>query len=163
MDHHRAALRLPHLRLRTTSKQTQLEDAGCTPSTINQPDWQSQRAPRSPLNLFVHTSQDGRSINTLPYSPPSLSPVSSDGGLNSPVGSTASSVGSYSTARSSLPKTPPALRRKISPTETSLREIRANQQRLQTKQSEDQLRQVYERQTMEYLYGDFASLDTLRE
>jgi hypothetical protein len=30
-------------------------------------------------------------------------------------------------------------------------------------QSEDQLRSVYERQTMEYLYGDFASLDGLQE
>jgi len=30
-------------------------------------------------------------------------------------------------------------------------------------QSEDQLRRIYERQTMEYLFSDFASLDGLQE
>jgi hypothetical protein len=76
--------------------------------------------------------------------------------LSSPTSSVASS-------RSSLPSAPPILRRKISPTGTSLREIRESQQLLQMKQSEDQLRELYERQTMEYLYGDYASLDGLRE
>lgn len=164
MDHCRPALRPPPLRLRISPAATQLEDTRCTLDALDRSDRKSQRIPRSPLDFNANTPQDGRSISSPPHSPPSFSPVSSHGGLTSPVGSIASSVGSYSTARSSLPRAPPTLRRKISPTETSLREIRASQQRLQMKQqSEDQLRQVYERQTMEYLYGDFACLDTLME
>ena len=165
MDHCRPALRPPPLRLRMSPAATRPEEARCTlDNTADHTVRQSQRIPRSPLDFNAYTAQDCRSISSLPHSPQSLSPVSSHGGLTSPVGSIASSVTSYSTARSSLPRAPPTLRRKISPTETSLREIRASQQRLQMKQqSEDQLRQVYERQTMEYLYGDFACLDTLME
>lgn len=165
MDHCRPAFRPPPLRLRINPAATQPEEARCTLiNTTDHSSRQSQRIPRSPLGSNAYTPQGGRSISSLPQSPSSLSPVSSHGGLTSPVGSIASSVGSYSTARSSLPRAPPTLRRKISPTETSLREIRASQQRLQMKQqSEDRLRQVYERQTMEYLYGDFACLDTLME
>lgn len=162
MDRCMPALHLPVLRLRTSPKE--LRGAHCArcdqAQTANHSCKQSQSPPGLPsLSFSAHSYQ---SISSLPRSPPSHSPVSSHGGLTSPTGSVASSS-KDATFKNSLPSAPPTLRRKISPTETSLREIRANQQRLQIKQSEDQLRQLYERQTMEYLYGDYASLDGLRE
>jgi hypothetical protein len=155
MDRYLPALRLPLFRLRTSPKE--LQDTHCARcdglSTTDHSCSQSEISPGVPsLSIAAH---DYPSISSLPRSPSSHSPVSSHGGLISPTGSEASSSRD-STSRKTL-------RRKITPTETSLREIRANQQRLQMKHSEDQLRQLYERQTMEYLYGDYASLDGLRE
>ena len=150
--------RLPGLRLRTSPKElqdTKTHSAryGGLP-TANHSPRQSQISPAIPsLKIYTHNYP---SISSPPRSPPSHSPVSSHGGLSSPTSSVASS-------KNSLPSAPPTLRRKISPTETSLREIRATQHRLQMKQSEDQLRELYERQTMEYLYGDYACFDGLRE
>lgn len=150
--------RLPVLRLRTGPKEhrhTETHSARYDELPLpNQPFKQSQISPDVPsLSILTHNYP---SISSPPRSPPSHSPVSSHGGLSSPTSSVASS-------KNSLPSAPPTLRRKISPTETSLREIRASQQLLQMKRSEDQLRELYERQTMEYLYGDYASLDGLRE
>ena len=154
--------RLPLLRLRTSPKE--LQDTHCARCdglpTANHSCRQSEISPGVPsLSIAAHNYP---SISSLPRSPSSQSPVGSHGRLSSPTSSVASSSRD-STFKNSLPSAPPTLRRKVSPTETSLREIRANQQRLQMKHSEDQLRQLYERQTMEYLYGDYASLDGLRE
>lgn len=57
----------------------------------------------------------------------------------------------------------PSLRRTRSPTETSLRDIWRHQASLQAKQSEDQLRTAYERQTLCYLDSTYACLDSLAE
>ena len=152
MARYMPALRLPALRtgpkeLQDTDTQRERYDGL---AIANHSRAQSQISPDSPsLSISTH---DYLGISSLPRSPASKSPVSSHGGLSSPT----SSVASSTTSRSRL-------RRKITPTETSLREIRASQQLLQMKQSEDQLRELYERQTMEYLYGDYASLDGLRE
>jgi hypothetical protein len=153
MDRSLPALRLPALRLRTSPKElqdTETHSASCDGlPTANHTSRQSQ----------IYSGVPSSNISTHNYSSTSSSPqspVSFHSCLSSPTSSVASS-------RSSLPSAPPTLRRKISPTETSLREIRASQQLLQMKQSEDQLRDLYERQTMEYLYGDYASLDGLRE
>ena len=150
--------RLPGLRLRTSPKELQHTETHSASNdglrTASQPRRQSQISPGGPsLSISTHNYP---SISSSPRSPPDHSPASFHSCLSSPTSSVASS-------RSSLPSAPPTLRRKISPTETSLREIRASQQLLQMKHSEDQLRELYERQTMEYLYGDFASLDGLRE
>ena len=150
--------RLPVLRLRTTPKELQDTETHSARYDVlpptNHSSRQNQISPGVPsLSIPTHNYS---SISSPPRSPPSHSPVSSHGGLSSPTSSVASS-------KNSLPSAPPTLRRKISPTETSLREIRASQQLLQMKRSEDQLRELYERQTMEYLYGDYASLDGLRE
>jgi hypothetical protein len=162
MDRYLPALRLPLLRLRTSPKE--LQDTHCARCdglpTANHSCKQSQISSDVTLSNSAHYNYP--SISSLPRSPSSHSPVSSHRVLSSPTGSEVSSSRD-STFRSSLPSAPPTLRRKISPTETSLREIRESQQRLQMKHSEDQLRQLYERQTMEYLYGDYASLDGLRE
>ena len=154
MDRYMSALRLPALRLRTNPKELQDTDTNNTHCdelhTANHSGTHSQMSPGDPsLSIFTHNYPN---ISSPPRSPSSHSPVSSHGGLSSPTSSVASSKNPRS-----------RLRRKITPTETSLREIRASQQRLQMKQSEDQLRELYERQTMEYLYGDYASLDGLRE
>lgn len=152
------ALRLPALRLRTSPKELHDTEAHSERydglPTANHPFRQSQISPGVP-SLTI-TTQNYRSVLSLPRSPPDHSPASFHSCSSSPTSSVASS-------QSSLRSAPPTLRRKISPTETSLREIRASQQLLQMKQSEDQLRELYERQTMEYLYGDYASLDGLRE
>jgi hypothetical protein len=158
MDHYMPALRLPALRLRTSPKELQDKDTHSASydglPTVNHSGAQSQISPGVP-SLRIST-QNCPSVSSLPRSPPDHSPASFHSCLSSPTSSVASS-------QSSLRSAPPILRRKISPTETSLREIRASQQLLQMKQSEDQLRELYERQTMEYLYGDYASLDGLRE
>lgn len=152
MARYMPALRLPALRtspkeLQGTERQRERYDGL---ATANHSGAQSRISPDSPsLSISAH---DYLGISSLPRSPASQSPVSAHGGLSSPTSSVASSRNSRS-----------RLRRKITPTETSLREIRASQQLLQMKQSEDQLRELYERQTMEYLYGDYASLDGLRE
>jgi hypothetical protein len=153
MDRYLPALRLPALRLRTSSKELQDTETHSAhydglPKTSHS-SRQSQISPDVPSSSI--SKHNYPSASSSPQSP-----VSFHSCLSSPTSSVASS-------RSSLPSAPPTLRRKISPTETSLREIRASQQLLQMKQSEDQLRDLYERQTMEYLYGDYASLDGLRE
>jgi hypothetical protein len=150
--------RLSGLRLRISPKELQGTETHSARydglPTNNHSSRQSQISPDVPsLSIPPYNYP---SISSPARSPPSHSPVSSHGGLSSPTSSVASS-------KNSLPSAPPTLRRKISPTETSLREIRASQQLLQMKRSEDQLRELYERQTMEYLYGDYASLDGLRE
>jgi len=152
------ALRLPALRLRTSPKELQDTDTHSARydglPTSDTSCRQSQICP-GVTSLRIST-QNYPSVSSLPRSPPDHLPASFRSCLSSPTSSVASS-------QSSLRSAPPTLRRKISPTETSLREIRASQQLLQMKQSEDQLRELYERQTMEYLYGDYASLDGLRE
>jgi hypothetical protein len=153
MDRYLPALRLPALRLRTSPKELQNIETHSAHydglPTINHSSRPSQISSDVPsLSISTHKYP---STSSSPQSP-----VSFHSCLSSPTSSVTSS-------RSSLPSAPPILRRKISPTETSLREIRASQQLLQMKQSEDQLRELYERQTMEYLYGDYASLDGLRE
>ena len=88
---------------------------------------------------------------------------------------------SYYTARTSgtttcrLPSPPditittngqPSLRRKTSPTATSLRELRLNHSRLsliRSKQSEEELQRAYESQIIAYLDGNYASLDRVEE
>lgn len=158
MDRYVPALRLPALRLRTNPKELQDTDTQSVRHdglpTANHASRQSQASPGVPP-LRIST-QNYPSVSSLPRSPPDHSPASFHSCLSSPTSSVASS-------QTSLRSAPPILRRKISPTETSLREIRASQQLLQMKQSEEQLRELYERQTMEYLYGDYASLDGLRE
>ncbi|KAK3073267.1 hypothetical protein LTR53_005317 [Teratosphaeriaceae sp. CCFEE 6253] len=60
------------------------------------------------------------------------------------------------------PSRRPSLRRKISPTELSLRELRTRQSRqclIRAKQSEEQLQRVYESQILAYLEGSFVGLD----
>jgi hypothetical protein len=152
MDRYLPALRLPALRLRTSPKELQDTEAhsahydGLSAANHSRQNQISPDVPSSSISKHNYPS-----TSSSPQSP-----VSFHSCLSSPTSSVASS-------RSSLPSAPPTLRRKISPTETSLREIRASQQLLQMKQSEDQLREIYERQTMEYLYGDYASLDGLRE
>jgi hypothetical protein len=169
MDYYAPGLRLPPIQspLRLRTSPTELDSEQCTRChellTINHSCERSQRTPDTPgapsLSFSVYTS------HTYPSRSRESSPRAKSGGSTSPTSSSASSLKLQSSKNSlpSAPPTPPTLRRKISPTETSLREIRANQRLLQMKQSEDQLRQLYERQTMEYLYGDFASLDGLRE
>jgi hypothetical protein len=163
-DKRAPGLRLPPLRLRTTP--TELEDSpqAATNDELGAFDFSSETdqdidqdtsdtAPDAwPLTSSMYTTYSYPSISSLPRSPASHSSANSHDGVTSPTGSYASSI-----------SRPPTLRRKISPTETSLREIRASQQRLQMMQSEDRLRQLYEQQTMEYLHGDFANLDGLRE
>lgn len=147
--------RLPGLRVRTSPKELQNTETRYDGLPVaNYSPRKGQISPAIPsLTIPTH---DYLSISSPPRSPPSHSPVSSHGGLSSPTSSVASS-------KNSLPSAPPTLRRKISPTETSLREIRTSQQLLQMKQSEDRLRELYERQTMKYLYGDYACFDGLRE
>lgn len=123
-----------------------------------------RRAPRSPPYNFPsdfssYTARICPSTSSLPRSPSSLSPASSAG--NSPTTSPAPSIKARISSNT-LPNVP-VLRRKISPTQMTLRDLRESHKQLQAMQSEDQLRRIYERQTMEYLYGDFASLDGLRE
>lgn len=165
------ALRPPLLTLKTSPKE--LEVSRCTrcyePHSTQQAcrQRQRQRIPRSlppvPSSDFAsYTARICPSTPPHPKSPLSPSSVSSDGDANSTLSSPTPSIIKVRCSKDGLPSTPPALRRKISPTQTSLRDIRASQQ-LQMKRSEDQLRQLYERQTMEYLYGDFASLDGLQE
>jgi hypothetical protein len=173
MDYYAPGSRLPPLRspLRLRTSPTELDGAQCTRChelvTIDHSCERNQRTPDTPgapsLSFSAYTSHTYPSLSSLPRSPES-SPRARSGGSTSPTSSSASSL-KLQSSKNSLPSAPqpPTLRRKISPTETSLREIRANQRLLQMKQSEDQLRQLYERQTMEYLYGDFASLDGLRE
>jgi hypothetical protein len=132
--------------------------------TPRDPYQRDQRAPRSPPYNFPsdfssYTARICPSTSSLPRSPSSLSPVGSAG--NSPTTSPAPSIKARISSNT-LPTTP-VLRRKISPTQITLRDLRENQKRLQAMQSEDQLRRIYERQTMEYLHGDFASLDGLQE
>lgn len=58
-------------------------------------------------------------------------------------------------------KKPPALRRKISPTEISLRELRAKQSRqslVKAKRSEEKLQQLYESQILAYLDDTYAEI-----
>lgn len=164
MDLYALTSRLPLPRLRTSA--TELEGAPCSRCyelhTISQSCGHIQKTPETPpgaSSTTFYTAYSYPSISSLLQSP-----ASSNDGSSSPTGSSASSL-KLQSSKNSLPSAPPPiLRRKVSPTETSLREIRAKQQRLlQMKHSEDQLRQLYERQTMEYLYGDFASLDGLRE
>ncbi|KAK5124360.1 hypothetical protein LTR85_001577 [Meristemomyces frigidus] len=61
----------------------------------------------------------------------------------------------------------PTLKRKTSPTELSLRELRAEQSRrdrmLQAKRSEEQLQRVYESQIQAYLDGQHADLHSIAE
>jgi hypothetical protein len=132
--------------------------------TPRDPYQRDQRVPRSPPYNFPsdfssYTARICPSNSSLPRSSCSLSPVGS--ASNSPTTSPAPSIKARLSSNT-LPGAP-ILRRKISPTQTTLRDLRESQKRLQAMQSEDQLRSVYERQTMEYLYGDFASLDRLQE
>jgi len=163
------ALCPPPLRLRTSPdeitcnpfKVTHCHPKSHTPSDPYQRD---QRAPRSPPYNFPsdfssYTARICPSTSSLPRSPSSLSPASSAG--NSPISSPAPSIKARISS-STLPSAP-VLRRKISPTQITLRDLRESHKQLQAMQSEDQLRRIYERQTMEYLYGDFASLDGLQE
>lgn len=162
------ALHSQRLRLKTSPRD--LEASPCTrcheSHAVDRPCQKRQRIPQSPPALALsasdfssYTARICPSTASLPRSPLSSSPVDSDSH------STLSSSFSTPSIKVRIPKharpSAPKLRRKVSPTETSLRDIRTNQQRLQAQQSEDQLRQLYERQTMEYLYSDFASLDTL--
>lgn len=62
----------------------------------------------------------------------------------------------------------PRLRRRDSPTELSLRELRCQQQQqqqasLRTQRSEMKLQRAYESQLEEYLNGGFVALDNIRE
>lgn len=164
MDLYALTSRLPLPRLRTSA--TELEGTQCSRChelhTVGQACGQSQKTPETPPGVSsttFYTAYSYPSISSLPRSPAGF-----NSGFSSPTGSSASLLKLQSSKNPLSSAPPPTLRRKISPTETSLREIRAKQQRLlQMKHSEDQLRQLYERQTMEYLYGDFASLDGLRE
>ncbi|KAK3116188.1 hypothetical protein LTR53_003682 [Teratosphaeriaceae sp. CCFEE 6253] len=64
------------------------------------------------------------------------------------------------------PGRPPSLRRKISPTELSLRELRTKHSRqclIRAKQSEEQLQRVYESQILAYLEGSFVGLDRVAD
>ena len=57
------------------------------------------------------------------------------------------------------PKAKPVLRRKMSPTDVSLRELRAKQERqllVRLQRSEEQLQQVYECQILAYLGSALA-------
>ena len=81
-----------------------------------------------------------------------------------------SSDSSSSTIRAMTPKPmlhrQPSLRRKNSPTEVSLRDLRARhaeQTLLRAKQSEEHLQHVYQSQILAYLEGSFASLDDIEE
>jgi hypothetical protein len=163
------ALCPPPLRLRTSP-----DELAFNPFEVNahrpqarmprDPYQRDQRAPRSPPYNFPsdfssYTARICPSNSSLPRSPSGLSPVGSAG--SSPTTSPAPSIKARLSSNT-LPGAP-ILRRKVSPTQTTLRDLRENQKRLQAMQSEDQLRKIYERQTMEYLYGDFASLDGLQE
>lgn len=171
MDCPSPTLRPPPLKLRTSPKE--LEASQCTRCyelhTTEQPCRQRQRIPRSPASVpssdfSSYTARICPSTSSLPKSPlsPSSGSIHSDGASLSSTGSSPAPSIKVRLSRKALPRAP-ALRRKISPTQTSLRDIRASQQlQMQTKQSEDQLRELYERQTMEYLVGDFASLDGLQ-
>jgi hypothetical protein len=163
------ALCPPPLRLRTSPDELAFNPFEVTThrpkaQTPRDPYQRDQRAPRSPPYNFPsdfssYTARICPSYSSLPRSPSSFSPVGSAG--NSPTTSPAPSIKAR-VSSNTLPSVP-VLRRKVSPTQITLRDLRENQKRLQAMQSEDQLRSVYERQTMEYLYGDFASLDGLRE
>ena len=161
------ALRPSPLRIRTSPNELELESnlfevrRAHTSRNSYQHD---QRVPQSPPYNFPsdfssYTARICPSTASLPRSPSNLSPAGSAG--NSPTSSPAPSIKAR-ISNNTLPSAP-VLRRKISPTQITLRDIRESQKRLQAMQSEDQLRSVYERQTMEYLYGDFASLDGLQE
>jgi hypothetical protein len=59
-----------------------------------------------------------------------------------------------------------SLRRKISPTQTSLRELRAKHSRLsfvRAKQSEADLQRAYESQIMAYLDGSLGPIETVKD
>lgn len=161
------ALRPSPLRIRTSPNELELESnlfevrRAHTSRNSYQHD---QRVPQSPpynfpSNFSSYTARICPSTTSSPRSPSNLSPAGSAG--TSPTSSPAPSIKAR-ISNNTLPSAP-VLRRKISPTQITLRDIRESQKRLQAMQSEDQLRSVYERQTMEYLYGDFASLDGLQE
>lgn len=64
------------------------------------------------------------------------------------------------------PRRNPSLRRKTSPTEMSLRDLRtkhAEQSLKRTKKSEEQLQHVYEAQILAYLNGPFIDLGSIVE
>lgn len=67
----------------------------------------------------------------------------------------------------SLKQRSPPLRRKMSPTAVSLRELRAEQSRrdraMRAQQSEEQLQRLYECQIQAYLDGQFADLHSIIE
>ena len=141
--------------------------------TTDQPCAQKQRKtsrnrplPAVPLlavptsDFSAYTARICPSTTSLPKSPSSFTSTDSD----NDSGNSFNPAIKVRVSKNALERAP-ALRRKISPTEMSLREIRTSQQQLllRAKSSEDQLRQLYERQTMEYLHGDFASLDMLAE
>lgn len=165
------ALRPSPLRIRTSPNELELEHNPfeVTRARTSRDSYQhDQRVPQSPPYNFPsdfssYTARICPSTASLPRSPSSLSPAGSPAGSvgNSPTSSPAPSIKAR-ISNNTLPSAP-VLRRKISPTQITLRDIRESQKRLQAMQSEDQLRSVYERQTMEYLYGDFASLDGLQE
>lgn len=154
------------LRLRTTPDELESSPIPHRPEAhaTRDPYQHDQKIPRGPPYNFPsdfssYTARICPSTSSLPRSPSSCSPVGSVG--NSPTSSPAPSIKAR-VSNNTLPSAP-VLRRKISPTQTTLRDLRESQKRLQAMQSEDQLRRIYERQTMEYLYGDFASLDGLQE
>lgn len=162
------SLRPPPLKLRTSPND--LDNSACTQCLEVHPPGsfcaQRQRVPLSPSavpssDFSSYTACISPSTSSLCKSPSSISPADSDSSSSSSLSSPAPSI-KVRASRNTLPRAP-TLRRKISPTQTSLRDIRATQQRMQVKHSEDQLRRLYERQTMEYLHGDFACLDGLRE
>lgn len=156
--------RVPALRIPTCNKglkcspcQTcsylQIPGGFCDHETSQYP--RRSNTPHSDCSFY--TAPMNQSWTVLPQcSDVPLSPATS-------VASDASEATSTSFSSGPGPKRTPSLRRTRSPTETSLRDIRKQQARLQAMQSEDQLRSAYERQTSAYLDSAFASLDTLNE
>lgn len=167
------AMHPPRVRLRTswTKQSAHCSDTHATDQLCAQKQRKTSRngpLPAVPLlavptsDFSAYTARICPSTTSLPKSPASFSSADSDNDSALSASSSTPSI-NVRVSKNALARAP-ALRRKMSPTEMSLREIRANEQRqLQTKNSEDQLRQLYERQTMEYLHGDFASLDMLAE
>ena len=154
------------LRLRTTPDELDSSSFKRRPQAHTTGDayQHNQKVPQSPPYNFPsdfssYTARICPSTSSLPRSPYSFSPVGSVD--NSPISSPSPSIKAR-VSSNTLPSAP-VLRRKISPTQITLRDLRESQKRLQAMQSEDQLRRIYERQTMEYLFSDFASLDGLQE
>lgn len=154
------------LRLRTSPRELDCSSFKRRPQAHTTGDsyQDDQKVPQSPPYNFPsdfssYTARICPSTSSLPRSPSSSSSVGSVG--SSPASSPSPSIKAR-VSSNTLPRAP-VLRRKISPTQITLRDLRESQKRLQAMHSEDQLRRIYERQTMEYLFGDFASLDGLQE
>jgi len=121
------------------------------------------------LCLFFHESRTPCDHKPRTFPRPTPSECSDSSFYTAQTSDTIRPASSHSLSRTIATKASSALfprnrplRRKISPRESSLRELRTKQSRqclVRTKQSEEQLQRVYESQILAYLEGPSVELD----